>query len=512
MDIETIYEIDETANYIHTNNFSRVALQFPDELLKDSTKVVKALRDKLRLLRKCDNRGDGNPVETRKEAGLYVMADATYGSCCIDEVGAAHINADCVVHYGHTCLSPTSTLPAYYVFGKASVSVADCAEKICTLASSHGKPVLVLFGLEYAYAMHDLKEALADEAFKVSTSSSTLDICCADALSSAVKPSEMRRTCNGEAAAVTDLSDDHESSDAEVYRSYSIGGLTWRLSHDRKVKDYLLFWIGSDNPAFANVALTFNDCEIVRYDATEKCLTTDVSQTTRILKRRYYLVEKAKDANVVGIVVGTLGVAGYLHMIQQIKDLVTKAGKKAYMLVVGRPNPAKLANFPECDVFVYVSCPQTALFDSKEFLAPVITPFEAMLAFKRGSSWTGEYTMEFRDLINTPSSETETNLAEPRYSFFEGGYVEEHDHEENVNDSEEGLALAVATEKALRLRDEDRNTLAKITPKSGAEYLAMRSYQGLDINYDGPAPKPLLIGRTGRAAGYEDEKSLKPGL
>lgn len=39
----------------------------------------------------------------------------------------------------------------------------------------------------------------------------------------------------------------------------------------------------------------------------------------------------------------------------------------------------------QCDVFIYVSCAQTALLDSKEFLAPVITPFEAMLAFTRYS-------------------------------------------------------------------------------------------------------------------------------
>lgn len=24
----------------------------------------------------------------------------------MDEVGASHVDADCVVHYGHTCLSP----------------------------------------------------------------------------------------------------------------------------------------------------------------------------------------------------------------------------------------------------------------------------------------------------------------------------------------------------------------------------------------------------------------------
>lgn len=40
-------------------------------------------------------------------------------------------------------------------------------------------------------------------------------------------------------------------------------------------------------------------------------------------------------------------------------------------------------SFLQCDVFIYVSCAETALLDSKEFLAPVITPFEAMLAFNR---------------------------------------------------------------------------------------------------------------------------------
>lgn len=69
--------------------------QFPDELLKDSTGVVRVLRNELQSC--CE---DGNDI------GLYVMADTAYGSCCVDEVGASHINADCVIHYGHTCLSP----------------------------------------------------------------------------------------------------------------------------------------------------------------------------------------------------------------------------------------------------------------------------------------------------------------------------------------------------------------------------------------------------------------------
>lgn len=41
-----------------------------------------------------------------REVRFFVMADTTFGSCCVDEVGALHIDADCVIHYGQTCLSP----------------------------------------------------------------------------------------------------------------------------------------------------------------------------------------------------------------------------------------------------------------------------------------------------------------------------------------------------------------------------------------------------------------------
>lgn len=34
-------------------------------------------------------------------------------------------------------------------------------------------------------------------------------------------------------------------------------------------------------------------------------------------------------------------------MVQQMKKLIERAGKKSYTLVMGRPSAAKLANFPE---------------------------------------------------------------------------------------------------------------------------------------------------------------------
>ncbi|KAG8484156.1 hypothetical protein CXB51_022907 [Gossypium anomalum] len=534
MDLELNFEITRAAEFILNRNFTRVALQFPDELLKHSTKVVTCLRNKL---------GSGNKV------GLFVMADTTFGSCCVDEVGASHIGADCVIHYGHTCLSPTSTLPAFCVFGKASIRIPLCVEKLSSYFGTNGKPIVepinasvrryqlmedtnvkqgrgrdqrglaetmkrdltiteridglnkVLYGLEYAHAISHIKEALVEAMPKTK-----LELIFADVMCSFINPLEDHRKSDelgylGSCSSVKSLG-------VATGTRCTLGGLIWDLLEGRRMEDYLLLWIGPDNAAFSNVVLTFNGCEIVRYDATEDQLVTDVSQQKRILKRRYYLVERAKDANMVGILVGTLGVAGYLHMIHQMKELIMLAGKKAYTLVMGRPNPAKLANFPECDVFIYVSCAQTALLDSKEFLAPVITPFEAMLAFSRGRQWTGTYVMEFRDLISSSQLEVSKQPEEARFSFLKGGYVEDFELQENGDGDNDGtLALANATEKALQLRDRDPDSLVKGIAKSGAEFFVTRSYHGLETQANSSSPEPYLIGRSGKASGYKDEKS-----
>lgn len=48
-----------------------------------------------------------------------------------------------------------------------------------------------------------------------------------------------------------------------------------------------------------------------------------------------------------GILVGTLAVAGLQPAMARLRQLVREAGKKSYTMLMGKPNPAKLANFPE---------------------------------------------------------------------------------------------------------------------------------------------------------------------
>lgn len=128
------------------------------------------------------------------------------------------------------------------------------------------------------------------------------------------------------------------------------------------------------------------------------------------------MVEKAKSAQTVGILLGTLGVSKYMDVLQAVKSLCDIAEKQYYTFLMGKVNPAKLANFTEVDIYVLIACPENSMvseqyylfsfstthqLDSSEFFKPVVTPFELELACASNRSWTGRYTFEFDQIIES---------------------------------------------------------------------------------------------------------------
>lgn len=187
-----------------------------------------------------------------------------------------------------------------------------------------------------------------------------------------------------------------------------------------------------------------------------------------------------------GIVVGTLGAAGYLGAVDRLCRAAESAGKKTYTLLLGKPSPAKLANFPEIEVFVLVADPQGLILDSKEYLAPLITFHEAMLAFSPESEWSdANYRLDFR----TP--------------------------DDNVVGDMERMALAQReAARGLQLTVVGTGGAHSLVPRSAADYLVhKRSWQGVEAPLAGaePAiPAAAIAGRSGRAAGYADEPTEQP--
>mmetsp|Transcript_47112 Transcript_47112/g.87846 ORF Transcript_47112/g.87846 Transcript_47112/m.87846 type:complete len:521 (-) Transcript_47112:251-1813(-) len=511
-DLAERFEVASCVKWILDRQFSSVALQFPDQLLGHAHYVTAALQTALQV------------GEDHRVVRLYVCADTTYSSCCVDEVAAAHAPADCVIHFGPACLSPVSRLPVKYVFGRSPLNCDHLAQRIAQfqaeLASSSPPPpaVLVIFDLEFVHARSELIHRLG-----VNHPHPKLVplVVVADVASTERNPSSPTSPPGPASANPSPGARTSGAASATPERD-GLGGLEWRLPPGVETEQCAVVWVGADGPGLTNLLMRAPLASCSQFLPEKELWVAEVASRSQALKRRYFLVQKAKEANIVGVLVGTLGVAGYRAAIDRLRGMAQAAGKKCYTFSMGRVTPAKLANFPEVDVFVLVACAQTALVESKDFYAPVITPFEAELAFASNREWPGFVRMDFDTLLqdsappDRPPPSVSPPETGPRFSLVTGRLTAAADSGESdeltaSDPTSESAAtqLALQAQRALAVREQAGVTAAEEV-HSGAEFLMLRrSYVGMAAaasdKTTAEAPQAFL-GQSGRAAGYHHEK------
>ena len=188
----------------------------------------------------------------------------------------------------------------------------------------------------------------------------------------------------------------HTGEDHKVYQHFN---RTFSLPSRCVIEDVTFFYIGSESMTLTNWMLTFNKSTFFSYNPTNKSIRQETAKVNSILGKRYFLVEKAKDANIVGILVGTLGVVDYIQIIERMKQVIESAGKKYYVFSMGKLNVAKTANFSEIDIYVLVSCAESILLDMKDYYQKIVTPHEMELACNTDREWQGDYISEYKDLL-----------------------------------------------------------------------------------------------------------------
>ncbi|XP_056104397.1 2-(3-amino-3-carboxypropyl)histidine synthase subunit 2 [Rhinichthys klamathensis goyatoka] len=459
-----LYQIAETCHFVTSNQFTKVALQFPDELLPDAVRV-------------------SAEIENETKAKTYILGDTSYGSCCVDEVAAEHVRADCIVHYGPSCLSPCRRLPLLHVFGKRPIDVQQCVAAFKELYPDRQSHVIILYDVTYSHAIGDLRTLLCDIYPNVAVSLLKTDYSCGAEL--------IQDSC---------VNSDHlNSQDDRVIFKF---GRQFSVKKGQSVDDYSMFYIGQEGLTLTNFMMTWNHCAFSSFNPETCTGQVESVKINKALMKRYYAIERAKDASVVGILVGTLGVANYLTIIEQLKDIIHKAGKKSYMFAMGKINVPKLANFLEVDVYVLVACPENSLLDSSEFYRPVVTPFEMELACNKQREWTGEYITDFRDLL--PDGSSHVVFPEPNESVIE---------EESTDVSLITGALRACSTTSSEIINGTvssslvpRNqTLTVANTNTAASFLAGRSWQGLEPKLGQTPVLKAVEGRRGIAIAYEEE-------
>lgn len=392
-DLFRVYEIGRTAVEIAQKGWRRVALQFPDAMLRDAGWVVGALGKELAKLpisvksgnqasvissgsaimetdmnAKTPPRSEPQPdsPQTASITGestqilprFYVLADTSYSSCCVDEIAAEHADADAVVHYGRACLSPTSRLPVLHVFTKQELdynNVLESFEK--EFGEEKGKKVVIMADVMFQEHVQSICDRLLEKGW------------------TGVRATQIVRDPSAAIPNRKIILPDSSETKPEAIPEIS----------ETDLKDYHLFHISIPPTALLlTLSSRLSSLRILTTPAspytTAETDAPDPSITPKLLGRRYGLVLKLATASIIGILINTLSVSNYLPTITRLRNMIAAADKKSYTIVVGKLNAAKLANFAEVDGWVVVGCWESGLVEQDGMWKPVVTPFELELA------------------------------------------------------------------------------------------------------------------------------------
>ncbi|SPQ24634.1 78cdd35b-6575-4810-aba9-1302f9de3903 [Thermothielavioides terrestris] len=499
-ELRDVYEIARTAREIRQGGWKRIGLQFPDSMLRDAPRVVQALYAELESL----SRSTNSPVSPEK---IHILADTSYSACCVDEIAAEHVDADVVVHYGRSCLSPTSRLPVIYVFTRHKLDRDDALAAFEKEYPDKTAKLVLMADVTYQDHVPALAAELHNRGYTNLLSTTIIHDPTGDI------PNRKLVTALG-----ADLPPDAPAID---------------------LKSHSVFHL-STPPTALLLALSSRVKSLHVHPTTTTTQPTSSSaiSTARLLGRRYARVLSLASAGVIGILVNTLSVSNYLASVETLRRQIAAAGKKSYTVVVGKLNPAKLANFAEVEGWVVVGCWEGSLVeDDAEFYRPIVTPFELGVALMGDERrvWTGEWwggieRMGGVEVRGTDKADEngageadrsgeeeedddydEEESAPPEFDLRTGRLVSHSRPMRtrtargggNSKPEESAGGQNTSSSSALALRPKADLATVNGVVSPGAEYLrSQRTWQGLGSDYVAEESTAIEEGRSGIARGY----------
>lgn len=486
-----IYEIQRTAKECRDGRHKRIALQFPDHMLGDAPRLVGLLHKELDKTRE-------EPSLGQAKEKIWILADTSYSACCVDEIAAEHVEADVVVHYGRSCLSPTSRLPVIYVFTKHQLNIDDAIASFEADFTDKKAKVVLMADVAYQDHVSELYRRLREKGYEA-------------LLSTRIQHNPLGIIPN---RTITDANE-------QVVKLDGTDGMD--------LKDYSVFHV-STPPTALLLALSSRVASLHIFPTSESASYYSPVRTTRaLLGRRYAKLLNLTSAGVIGILVNTLSVANYLTSIDAIRKQIAAAGKKSYTVVVGKLNPAKLANFAEIEGWVVVGCWESSLVEEDaNFYRPVLTPFELEVALMSdeervwGLSWWGGI-----ESVKAVDEKPAKDEGAETVTGDSGVEVDEDESEAPIFDLRTGKLVSTSRPmrnfaqadaevdtassqvpnkqfEALTLRPKAELATVNGVFSPGAEYLrSQRTWQGLGTDFDDEKAATVEEGRGGVARGYQ---------
>ena len=495
--ISEYFDTNNTCRYIVNYNndhpdqlINDIALQLPDSLLCYSASLINVLYHQLHDI-PTNNQLDCLQ-DSKHKFNIFILGDTSYGACCIDTVNTAHLSHHAlIIHYDMACFSGVSDqYNILYVFGKKQLEMDKLTEQLITHRDSQAdaiKYTVIFFDQCYSHYIHLLTQQLHSRNILYNDQLST---------DNTTKSQYIVATIESQPSTLQS-------------NQYYITGYLYTLPSHTTIDQCECIWIGSNDCAlYINLLLNYNSSTFYTYctvDNTIQCGRTNIS---RLLARRYYLIEKAKNCTRIGIIIASVSMTHYYDILQSIKSLLRKHNKKYYVINIGKINESKLGNYSNfIDIYVIISCPLQCIIDTKQFYHDIITPYELQLSLDSNIQWTGKYNTAASVVLDTGTVQhnidtdgmSEYNMDGMRYDSVTQRMKSIHINDDHDVGDNQSTSLSYDSDTHLTTHNNHTNLPDTVNILHERHYHGLQRRRGLD------AAAHVEMGLTGIASHYDKE-------
>ncbi len=323
-------EEDRLVSEIMGRGARRILIQLPDGLKNEGVRLASIVKQKT-------------------GAETFVSAVPAWGACDLSLDAAVRLKADLLVHYGHNefLRDGSNGIPVVYIPAKSRHEVIPVLEK--SLPLLQGKSIGLATVVQHLHTLPEMTQFLEEKGFKVQLPG------------------------RGPWA--------HETGQVLGCDYFGLKRIEPQVDSFLVVGSYF-------HGLGASLSVEKPTILADPYDGTVRSLDQD---RARIIRQRYAMVEKARQANSFGIIVSTKPGQCNPTIALNIQRQLEENGKKAVLLYADEIVPQKLLDFKGIEAFVDTGCPRLALDDPERFLKPIVTRDEIMVVL---GAWTWDQLLE----------------------------------------------------------------------------------------------------------------------
>ncbi|KAL9247964.1 hypothetical protein vseg_021333 [Gypsophila vaccaria] len=290
---------------------------------------------------------------------VFVLADVTYGACCVDDLSASSLSADILVHYGHSCLVPVdeTVVPCLYVFVDIAIDVSKMCDSVVSssLAFSSGR-VAIAGTIQFGSSIRAAKVELEGLGFKV--------------LVPQVKPLSA-----GEVLGCT----------APRVRKADFGG---GEDGEGEEGEFVIVFVADGRFHLEAFMIANPGVKAYRYDPYLGRLFLEEYDHEGMKEARMKAVLKAREAREWGVVLGTLGRQGNPRILDRLERKMEERGLSWTVVLMSEISPARIGLFGDSvDAWVQIACPRLSIDWGEAFERPLLNSFEAEIALGLIPGW-----------------------------------------------------------------------------------------------------------------------------